>query len=93
MRLSVNLDAALTVVANWCYRWLGSQLRDYASAAPKQLYRRFVETAGWVEIQPEVIRIRFDRRSHNPMIREANLDSESQPIPWIGNRRVAFAFA
>ena len=93
VRLNVDLDAALTVVANGCYRWLGTQLRGYANAAPKQLYRRFVETAGWIEIQPNAIRVRFDRRSHNPAIREANFDHESRPIPWLGNRRVIFTFA
>jgi hypothetical protein len=93
VRLNVDLDAALTVVANGCYRWLGAQLRGYENAAPKQLYRRFVETAGSIEIQPKEIQVRFERRSHNPVIREANLDHASRPIPWIGNRRIKFAFA
>jgi hypothetical protein len=92
VRLNVDLDAALTVVANGCYRWLGAQLRGYEGTAPKQLYRRFVETAGAIEIGPKEILVRFDRRSHNPVLREAALDRESHPIPWLGNRSVKFAF-
>ena len=93
VRLNVDLDAALTVVANGCYRWLGLRLRGYENAAPKQLYRRFVETAGSIEIQPKDIQVRFERRSHNPVIRESNFDGGSSPIPWLDNRQVKFEFA
>jgi hypothetical protein len=93
VRLNVDLDAALTVVANGCYRWLGAKLRGYEGTAPKQLYRRFVETAGSIEIRRKDILVRFDRRSHNPVIREAEFDREPQPIPWLDNRSIKFAFA
>jgi hypothetical protein len=53
VRLNVDLDVALTVVANGCYRWLGRQLHGFEKAAPKQLYRHFVETAGEIEIQSD----------------------------------------
>ena len=35
VRLNVDLDATLTVLANGCYRWLGKQLRGYEKADPK----------------------------------------------------------
>src|SRR3954468_16488223 len=41
VRLNVDLDAVLTVLANGCYRWLGRRLRGYEKAAPKQLYPMF----------------------------------------------------
>jgi hypothetical protein len=93
VRLNVDLDTVLTVIANGCYRWLGAQLRGYDAAAPKQLYRRFVETAGTVEIKQETIEVRFDKRSHNPVINEAALDRDPRRIPWLGNRSVKFVFA
>jgi hypothetical protein len=92
VRLNVDLDAALTVIANGCYRWLASRLRGYEKAAPKQLYRRFVETGGTVLIQKERITVTLERRSHNPVLREAALDRDQTPIPWLGNRRLVFAF-
>jgi len=92
VRLNVDLDAALTVIANGCYRWLASQLRGYEKAAPKQLYRRFVETGGTVLIQKERITVTLDRRSHNPVLREAAPDRDQTPFPWLGNRRLVFAF-
>jgi len=92
VRLNVDLDTTLTVIANGCYRWLGAQLRGYEDMSPKKLYRRFVETGGVVEIRPECILVCFDRRSHNPVLREAALDKRPVPIAWLGNRPVKFAF-
>lgn len=92
VRLNVDLDATLTVVANGCYRWLGKQLRGFEVAAPKQLFRKFVETSGVVEIEQERIVVHFDKRCHNPILREAALDQPSQAIPWLKNLPLAFQF-
>src|SRR6476620_4172578 len=86
VRLNVDLDAAMTVIANGCYRFLASRLRGFEKAAPKQLYRRFVETAGTVTIQNDRLIVAFDRRSHNPILCEASLDRDSIPIEWLGQR-------
>ena len=92
VRLNVDLDAAMTVIANGCYRWLASRLRGFEKAAPKQLYRRFVEAAGAVQVQEGEIRVTFERRSHNPILREAALDREPIPIAWLGRRRLRLTF-
>jgi hypothetical protein len=92
VRLNVDVDAALTVLANGCYRWLAAHLRGYEAAAPKQLYRRFVENAGVVEIGDDQLIVHFDKRSHVPIIREAALDRECPPIEWLGNRSLAFSY-
>jgi len=92
VRLNVDLDAALTVLANGCYRWLARRLRGYEQAAPKQLYRRFVETGGVIEVGPDQLVIHFDKRSHNPLLREAAFDRACQPIKWIGNRTIVFQY-
>jgi hypothetical protein len=92
VRLNVDRDTALTVLANGCYRWLGKQLRGFEKASPKQLYRRFVETSGLVEVEEGRVVVRFDRRSHIPILREAALDREARPVPWLQNRPVTFTY-
>jgi hypothetical protein len=92
VRLNVDLDAALTVLAQGCYRWLGKQLKGYEKAAPKQLYRRFVETAGLVEVEADRVVVRLDRRSHNPILREAALDRDAPGIPWLQGRKINFTY-
>jgi hypothetical protein len=81
VRLNVDLDAALTVIANGYYRWLGSRLRGFEKAAPKQFYRRFVETGGTVQIEGDRMNVAFERRSHNSILREAVLDCEPIAVP------------
>jgi hypothetical protein len=92
VRLNVDLDTVMTVLANGCYRWLGGQLHGFAKAAPKQRYRRFVETSGTVLIEADQVVVQFDRRCHNPILREAVLDRDRPPIPWWGGRTIAFDY-
>jgi len=93
VRLNVDLDVTLTVIANGCYRWLARQLKGFEQAKPKQLYRKFIETGGQVEVAPNHrLLVTFDRRSHNPILREAALDQDSPPISWLRNYRVEFNY-
>ena len=93
VRLNVDLDAVLTVVANACYRWLAARLHGFDKAQPKRVYRKFVETSGAVEVEKgRRIVVYFDRRCHNPILREAELDRDCPPIPWLHNHRLEFAY-
>lgn len=93
VRLNVDLDVTLTVIANGCYRWLARQLKGFDTAKPKQLYRKFIETGGYIEVEPNRrLLVTFDRRSHNPILREAALDRDCPPIPWLKNYRVEFNY-
>src|ERR1700745_3421418 len=62
VRLNVDVDVALTVLAHGCYRWLATQWHGFDKAKPKQLSRKFVETAGQLEMQADRIVVRFDKR-------------------------------
>jgi hypothetical protein len=92
VRLNVDLDVALTVLANGCYRWLATRLNNFDKAKPKQLYRKFIETAGRIELTDDHIVVHFEKRAHNPILREAALDRNCPPIPWFGNRTVVFDY-
>jgi hypothetical protein len=93
VRLNVDLDVTLTVIANSCYRWLASRLKGFKHAKPKQLSRKFIETSGEIEVMPHrLLRVLFDRRCHNPILREAALDKEARPIPWLNGYRLEFDY-
>ncbi len=93
VRLNVDLDVTLTVIANGCYRWLASKLKEFEKAKPKQLSRKFVETSGVVEVMPNrTLRVTLDRRSHNPILREAALDKDSRTIAWLKRYRIEFDY-
>jgi hypothetical protein len=93
VRLNVDLDVTLTVIANGCYRWLARQLKGFDKAKPKQVYRKFVETGGLIEVAPnQRLLVTFDRRSHNPILREAALDRDCPAIPWLKGYRVEYHY-
>ena len=93
VRLNVDLDVTLTVIANGCYRWLAHRLKGFERAKPKQLSRKFIETSGLIEVLPQRrLRITFDCRSHNPILREAALDNNSPAIAWLNRHRIEFNY-
>lgn len=92
VRLNVDVDVAMTVLANGCYRWLATRLHGFDKAKPKQLYRKFVETGGQLHVHADRLVVRFDKRAHNPILREAALDKGCLPIPWLHHLPVAFEY-
>lgn len=93
VRLNVDLDVTLTVIANGCYRWLASKLKGFEKAKPKQLSRKFVETSGVIEVIPNRrLLVTFDRRCHNPVLREAALDKDSRTVAWLNRHRIEFDY-
>ena len=93
VRLNVDLDVTLTVIANSRYRWLASQLKGFGTAKPKQISRKFIEASGEVEVRPNrTLLVTFDRRCHNPILKEAALDKNRTSIPWIGGLKIKFDF-
>ena len=92
VRLNVNTDVVMTVLANGCYRWLSQQLKGCEKMEPKRLYRKFVETGGHFTVRDDEIVVSFQRRSHNPVPAQAHLDRHAPPIPWLRGKRLRFLF-
>ena len=93
VRLNVNLDVALTLIANGCHRWLAKRLKGCEKMEPKRLYGKFVETGGSVQIEGNRIVVTLDRRAHNPIIRQAQLDSAPVAIPWLNGKKLRLNFS
>ena len=91
--LNADLDAALTVLANGCYRWLASELHGFTEAKPKRLCRKIIETGGTVRITEAHIHVHFEKRAHNPILRQAGLDTKAGTIPWAGGKTLRFTYA
>lgn len=86
VRLNVDFDLTLTVVADLLYRMLGWRLKGFGRASPQRLYRKFIDTAGSIEIEDERVRVRLVKRAHNPLIKEAGLCGLTSPVPWLAGR-------
>jgi hypothetical protein len=88
VRLNVDFDLTLTVIADLLYRLLAERLRGFAQASPSKIFRKFVDTPGIITIKPEEIEVRFYKRAHNPVLKEAGLIQRTGPVPWLANRCV-----
>jgi hypothetical protein len=88
VRLNVDFDLTLTVVADLLYRMLSWRLKGFGRASPQKLYRKFIDTTGNIEITDEQVRVRLFKRAHNPLIKEAGLIGLTPSVPWLGGRRL-----
>jgi transposase len=88
VRLNVDFDLTLTVLADLLYRNLADRLKGFAQAGPSTLFRKFVDTPGVIEITAKGVIIRLNKRAHNPLLKEAGLMRPTQAVPWLGGRCV-----
>jgi hypothetical protein len=86
VRLNVDFDLTLTVVADLLYRMLGWRLKGFDHSSPQKLYRKVIDTSGSIEIEAEQVRVRLVKRAHNPLLKEAGLTGLTGPVPWLGGR-------
>jgi hypothetical protein len=86
VRLNVDFDLTLTVVADLLYRMLGWRLKGFGHSSPQRLYRKVIDTTGSIEVEAERVRVRLVKRAHNPLLKEARLTGLTPPVPWLGGR-------
>jgi hypothetical protein len=88
VRLNVDFDLTLTVLADLLYRSLAERLKGFAQAGPSKLFRKFVDTPGIIEITAKGVIVRLSKRAHNPVLKEAGLTQPTRAVPWLGGRCV-----
>jgi transposase len=88
VRLNVDFDLTLTVLADLLYRRLAERLKGFGRTGPSKLFRKFVDTPGAIQITAKSVLVRLSKRAHNPLLKEAGLTEPTQPVPWLGGRSV-----
>jgi hypothetical protein len=91
VRLNVDFDLTLTVLADLLYRSLAGRLKGFSRASPSRLFRKFVDTPGVIEITAQEIIVHLSKRAHNPLLKEAGLTKPTGPVPWLRGRSVRVA--
>ncbi len=89
--LNVDLDVALSVVASAVCVSFRRRLAGYATATPDTLQRRFLNTSGEVLNRGGEIVVRLDRKTYNPVLRQADLPVTQ--VPWWGGRTLRFEYS
>jgi transposase len=90
VQLNVDLDVALSVVASAVCSSLRRRLAGYATATPDTLQRRFLNSPGHVLNRGGEIVVRLDRKTYNPVLRQADLPVTA--VPWWGGRTLRFEY-
>jgi transposase len=93
VRLNVDFDLTLTVAAALLYQRLATRLKGFAESTPHKLFRHFVNTQGRIEMQGPEIAVYFEKRTHNPILKEAGFQRPTAPVPWLGGRSVRMEFS
>ena len=88
VRLNVDFDRTLRVLADLLYRSLAERVKGFSRAGPARLSRKFVDTPGVIEVGAAGVVVRLNTRAHNPLLKEAGLTKPTRPVPWLGNRSV-----
>jgi transposase len=91
VRLNVDFDLTLTVLADLLYRTLAERLKGFDRTSPSKLFRKFVDTPGDIQITAKEVVVRLSKRAHNPLLKEAGLTEPTQPVPWLKGRWVRIA--
>ena len=55
-------------------------------------FRAFDDSGAVVIEEGRRVVVYFDRRSHNPILREAKLDAGGVKIPWLPGHRLEFVY-
>lgn len=90
--MKVNLDVQLTLMASSLYRLFAQRIGNgYEKTKSRQLFRDFIDATAIVRITEKDIEIRFQKRSHNPLLIAADFEKTDVHIPWLHNKKLHIA--
>ena len=91
--MKVSCDLQLTLMASGLYRLLGEQIGNgYATARSQHIFPDLIHAVAQVTVTEQQVRVRFQKRAHNPLLLAAGFDREHPPIPWLANKKLRLTF-
>jgi hypothetical protein len=91
--MKVDCDLQLTLMASSLYRLLATNIGNgYQTAKSRHIFRDFVDATAAVSIGEQHIRVRFQKRAHNPYLIGAGFAERETAIPWLGGKKLTLAF-
>jgi len=84
--LKVDFDMALLVIASGLYRLLADNMRGYADAQARQIFRDLIDMPADVIVTDKEVTVSFHRRTHLPIILASGLTEKSVAVPWWNGR-------
>ena len=88
VRLNVDFDLTLTVLADLLYRSLAERLKGFARAGPSRLFRKFVDTPGVDRDHGDGGDRPPEQAGPQPAVEGGRADRTDAAVPWLGGRSV-----
>ena len=89
--LKVDFDMALLVIASGLYRLFAAQMRGYADAQARQIFRDLIDMPADIVISKDQVLVQFHRRAHLPILMASGLLDQTVQVPWWNNLPLRFA--
>jgi transposase len=87
--MKVNLDVQLTLMASSLYRLIGLKVGNgYENAKTQHIFRDFIDATANIKITKSDIAVKFQKRTHNPMLIASDFDKTDISIPWLDNKKL-----
>jgi transposase-like protein len=87
--MKVNCDLQLTLMASSLYRLLAGRVGNgYAAAKSRHLFRDFVDAPAAITIDDNEVRVRFQKRAHNPLLTAAGFGDTDVAVPWLRGKHL-----
>jgi hypothetical protein len=91
--MKVDCDLQLTLMGSSLYRLLGKELgQGYERAKSRTIFRDFVDAHAILELAPQELTVKFQKRAHNPLLLKAGFDKKHPAIPWLDNKKLNLVF-
>lgn len=90
--IKVHFDVLMTMISHALYHFFSQKLRGFEQCRASTIFRHFINMKGDIHIRGDIITVKFPRRSHNPILKAAQLDRKKTPISWLGNKHLRFEF-
>lgn len=88
VRIKVDLDVVLSVVASGAYRWMARQLKGFETATANTIWSQLLDRRGTVEVTKDEVVVRVRRFSRAPVLLESMVSRDPTPVSWLGGRRI-----
>jgi len=90
--IKIHFDVLLTMIADTLYYHLAQTLRGFERCDAPKIFRHFIDMPAKISVDKAEIMVKYPLRAHSPVLRSAGLDKWSEPIPWLGNRKLRFTW-
>ena len=89
--LKVDFDMLLLVIASGLYRMIARNMRGYADAQARHIFRDLIDMPATVEVNQKKVVVQFHKRAHLPIVLAAPLFAQHTNVPWWDNASLVFA--